>query len=72
MPIIYKKNTLEVNIWPYNIVILSLLQANMNILYATVMYVMIIYLTSYLCKPDYTVGELMKNVAKEGTGKEVM
>ena len=35
------------------------------------MYTMLIYLTSYLCKPENTMGELMKKSPKETHGKEV-
>ena len=33
---------------------------------------MLIYLPSYLCKPEHTMVELKKKAAKEATGKEVM
>ena len=33
---------------------------------------MVIYLPSYLCKPEHTMVELKKKAAKEATGKEVM
>ena len=68
----YKRNPSEVNIGPYNTFILPLLQANMNIQYVTGMYVKLIYLTSYLRKPEHTMSELMKKNAKEATGKEVI
>lgn len=32
---------------------------------------MLIYLTPYLCKPENTMGELMKKSPKETHGKEV-
>lgn len=33
---------------------------------------MTVYLTSYLCKPEYTVSELMKMSAKEVQGQNIM
>ena len=52
---------IKVNKRPYNIVILLLLQANMNIQYATGMQAMLIYLTPYFCKSEHTMAELMKS-----------
>ena len=59
------------NIGPYNTVILMLLKSNMNIQFVTGVYAMLTYLTSYLCKPEHTMSELMKKVSKEAYGKEV-
>ena len=50
---------------PYNTVILATLKANMNIQYVTGMYAVLAYLTSYLCKPEHTMGELMKKAVKD-------
>lgn len=33
---------------------------------------MLIYLESHLCKPEHTMGELMKKAAKKATGKDVI
>ena len=70
--IVYKRKPSEVNIGPYNTVVLSILKANMNIQFVTGMYGMLMYLTSYLCKPERTMSELMKKAAKEASGKEIM
>ena len=48
-----------------------LLKSNMNIQFVTGVYAMLTYLTSYLCKPEHTMSELMKKVSKEAYGKEV-
>ena len=41
------------------------LKANMNIQYITSAYAVLAYLTSYLCKPEHTLGELMRKAVKE-------
>lgn len=61
----------EQNVSPYNIVILSLMQSNMNIQYVTGIYGAVKYLTSYMCKPDCTVSELIEKASKEATNKGV-
>ena len=63
--ILYKRAPNEVNISPYNTVILSLLKANMNIQFCTSIYAVIAYLTSYLRKPERSMSELMRKTAKE-------
>ena len=72
LTIIYKRKPSETNIGPYSTVVLSLLRGNMNIQFVNGIYAMLIYLTSYLCKPEHTMSELMKKAAKETNGREVM
>ena len=60
--ILYKRKSYEVNIGQYNTVILKLLKSNMNLQFVTDVYAMLTYLTSYLCKPEHTVRQLMKSV----------
>ena len=43
----------------------------MNIQFVTGTYEMFTYLTSYLCKPEHTVSELMKKASKEAYGKDI-
>ena len=69
--ILYKRKPSEQNVSPYNTVILSLMQSNMNIQYVTGMYGVIKYLTSYMCKPERTMSELMKKASKEATNRGV-
>ena len=69
--IVYKRRPSEVNIGPYNTVILKLLKSNMNIQFVTGIYAMLTYLTSYLCKPEHTMSELMKKASKEAYGKDI-
>ena len=47
----YKRRPNELNISPYNTVLLSLLRANLNIQSVTGLYGLLTYLTSYLSKP---------------------
>ena len=61
----------EMNIVSYNTVFLPLLKSNMNIQYMTGIYAMLTYLTLYLCKPEHTMSELMKNALKESYGRNV-
>ena len=69
--IVYKRKPSEVNISPYNTVILKLLKSNMNIQFVTGVYAMLTYLTSYLCKPERTMSELMKKASKEAYNKDI-
>ena len=68
---VYKRKPCEVNIGTYNTVILNLWKSNMNIQFATGVYAMLTYLTSYLCKLEHTVSELMKKASKEAYGKDI-
>ena len=43
----------------------------MNLQFVTGVYVMLAYLTSYLCKPEHTMSELMKKASKELYGKDI-
>ena len=69
--ILYKRKPCEVNIGPYNTVILQLLKANMNLQFVTGVYAMLTYLTSYLCKPEHAMSKLMKKASKEAYGKDI-
>ena len=63
--ILYKGKPCEVNIGPYDTVILKLLKTNMNLQFVTGVYAMLTYLTSYLCKPEHAMSERMKKASKE-------
>ena len=67
--IIYKRNTNEVLVTPYNTLLLNTWKANMNIQYVTGMYGVVHYLTSYLCKSENYMSELMKAACSEMQGK---
>ena len=69
--IAYKRKPTESLVVPYNTVLLNTWQANMNIQYVTGMYGVIAYLTSYLCKPERNMSELMKVASKESSGKAI-
>ena len=61
--ITYKRGLTDTLISPYNTPILATLKANMNIQFITGIYAVLAYLTSYLCKPEHSMGELMKNLS---------
>ena len=67
----YKRKPSEQNVSPYNTVILSLMKSNMNLQYVTGIFGVIKYLTSYMCKPERTMSELMKKASKEATNQGV-
>ena len=69
--ILYKRKPCEVNIGPYNTVILKLLKSNVNLQFVTGVYAMLTYGTSYLCKPEHAVSELMEKASKEAYGKDI-
>ena len=69
--IIYKRKPNEKDISPYNTVLLSLSKSNMNIQFVTGIYGMLAYLTSYLCKAEHGMSELMKKASKEATGENM-
>ena len=55
----------------YNTVILNLLKSNMNLQFVTSAYAILAYLTSYLCKPEHAMTELMKKASEEPYGKNI-
>ena len=69
--ILYKRQINELNIVPYNPVILSLLKSNMNIQFVTGVYGLLSYLTAYLCKPEKKMSELMKKATKEAYREDI-
>ena len=69
--ILYKRKPCEVNIGPYNTVILKLLKSNMNLRFVTGVYAMLAYLMSYFCKPEHAISELMKKASKKAYGKDI-
>ena len=68
---LYTRKPCEVNIGRSNTVNLKLWKANMNIQFVTVLYAMLTYLTSYLCKPEHITSELKKKASKEACGKDI-
>ena len=65
--ILYKRKPCEINIGPYENVILKLLKSNMNLSQVH----MLAYLTSYFYKPEHGMSELMKKASKEPYVKEL-
>ena len=69
--ILYKRKPSEVNIGAYNMVILKLLKSNMNLQFVTGVYAMLTYPSSYLCKLEHAMSELIKKASKEAYGKDI-
>ena len=67
--ILFKRKPCEVNIGPCKKVILEHLKSNLQ--FVTGVYAMLTYLTSYLCKPEHAMSELMKKASKEAYGKDI-
>ena len=63
--VLYKQKPCEVNIGRYNTVILKLLKFTMNLQFVAGAYAMLMYLTSYSCKPEDAMSELMKKASME-------
>ena len=63
--IVIKRRPTDINVSPYNTVILACLRANMNLQFVVGIYGLVAYLTSYLCKPEHTMSEFMKAAAAE-------
>ena len=51
---------------------LTIVKLKMNIQFMTGIYTMLTYLTSYLCKPEHTMSQLMKKASKESYGRTVL
>ena len=69
--ILYKRKPYEVNIGPYNTVILKLFKSNMNLQFVAELYAMLAYLKPYLCQPELTMSELIKKASKEAHGRDI-
>ena len=63
--IILKRRPCETSINNYNPVILRALRSNMDIQYITDIWACIAYITSYMCKPEKNLSELMSAAVKE-------
>jgi hypothetical protein len=63
--IVMKRDPHETSINPYNPVILLALRSNMDIQYITDVWACVAYITSYMCKPERQMSELMRTAAKE-------
>ena len=69
--ILYKRQANEINVVPYNTVLLTLLRSNMNIQFVTGSYGLLTYLTAYMCKDDKNMSELMKKASKEASSGDI-
>ena len=50
---------------PYNPIIMKALRANMDIQYITDVWACVAYITSYMCQPEKSMSDLMRNACKE-------
>ena len=69
--VLMKRSVSEMTVNNYNSHILRALRSNMDIQFITNMWACIAYLTSYICKPERTMSELMRKASKEANGKSV-
>lgn len=69
--IILKRDVSECNINNYNPIIMSTWRANMDIQYILDPYACVAYVTSYLCKAEKTMSELLSKASKEAHLKPV-
>ena len=72
LSLIYKRRPAEKCISPYNPILLNSLKSNMNLQFVTGVYGLLSYLTSYLCKPEKNMSEMMKKALKDSSGKNEM
>ena len=63
--VVLKRTTAEGFINQYNPFILKALRSNMDIQYITDVWACIAYITSYMCKPEKQMSDLMRNAVKE-------
>ena len=69
--VVMKRLPNEITVNNYNTTILRALRANMDIQYITNIWACIAYLTSYICKPEKTMSEMMRKASKESTSKPI-
>ena len=63
--VLLKCKPTETCVNPYNPIILKALRANMDIQYITDVWACVAYITSYMCKPERSMSELMRKACKE-------
>ena len=69
--VIMQRMPSEVNVNNYNGHILRALRSNMDIQFIASIWGCIAYLTSYMCKPERTMSELMRKASKEASEKGI-
>lgn len=69
--VVLKRSPQEIMVNNYNKDILRALRANMDIQFITNIWACIAYLTSYICKPERTMSEMMRKASKEASSKPV-
>lgn len=63
--ILLKRKPAETCVNPYNPISMKALRANMDIQYIRDVWGCVAYITSYMCKPERSMSELMRNACKE-------
>ena len=61
--ILLKRDLTEVNINNYNVTIIKAWEANLDVQYVTNVYSCIMYVASYMSKPEKTLGDVLKGVS---------
>ncbi|XP_062618879.1 uncharacterized protein LOC134280486 [Saccostrea cucullata] len=69
--VIMKRSISEVYVNNYNPYILQALRSNMDIQFITNVWACIAYLTSYICKPERSMSEMMRKACKESENKSM-
>lgn len=63
--ILLKRKPAETCVNPYNPIIMKALRANMDIQYIKDVWGCVAYITYYMCKPERSMSELLRNACKE-------
>ena len=69
--LVMKRSPQDIYINNYNPTILKCLRSNMDIQMITSIWACIAYITSYMCKPEKTMSELMRKASKESADKNI-
>ena len=69
--VLLKRTPQEININPYNTVILKAFEASMDIQYVVDTYALVMYIAAYITKDEKGMGELLKQVSKENNNTDL-
>ena len=64
--ILLKRSPLEININNYNKILMQSWEANLDVQYVTNTYACVMYVASYVSKPEKTLGDILKAVSASG------
>ena len=65
--ILYKRNTSDVFTNNYNATLMKAWQANLDLQFVTNVYACIMYVASYISKPEKTLGDVLKSISRNST-----